>query len=203
MCSDAANTDALLAALLSELQLTGDTPMDEVEPRCWCTASCYGTFWTQRGFCDEADALLLQPEIRAGGHAAGSPASTGTSLPAPAPRRHRKRQPLALPHLAPARANISTPWPPSPRGSVDLKPTSASCCARPINWPREHCGDHRVRRVKADPAQGQEQGNYCTGPGKTDPAGQDGARHHTALPSPSAPAVAVNDPALQAMMPLI
>ncbi|MBX3642538.1 MAG: DUF1415 domain-containing protein [Rubrivivax sp.] len=60
VCSDAADTDALLAALRSELQLLSDTPMDEVETTLLVHPRVLQDFLDYNDFLGEADALLQQ-----------------------------------------------------------------------------------------------------------------------------------------------
>ena len=60
VCSDAADTDALLAALRSELQLLSDTPMEEVETTLLVHPRVLQDFLDYNDFLGEADALLQQ-----------------------------------------------------------------------------------------------------------------------------------------------
>lgn len=58
VCSDAQDTDALLAVLRSELQRLADTPMDEVETTLLVHPQVLQDFLDYNDFLDEADALL-------------------------------------------------------------------------------------------------------------------------------------------------
>jgi len=60
VCSDAANTDALLATLRSELQRLSDTPMDQIETTLLVHPRVLQDFLDYNDFLGEADALLQQ-----------------------------------------------------------------------------------------------------------------------------------------------
>jgi hypothetical protein len=60
VCSDARDTDALLAVLRSELQRLADTPMDEVETTLLVHPQVLQYFLDYNDFLAEADALLEQ-----------------------------------------------------------------------------------------------------------------------------------------------
>jgi len=60
VCSDARDTEALLAVLRTELQLLADTPMEEIETTLLVHPQVLQDFLDYNDFLDEADALLQQ-----------------------------------------------------------------------------------------------------------------------------------------------
>jgi hypothetical protein len=60
VCTDARDTDALVAVLRAELQRLADTPMDEVETTLLVHPQVLQDFLDYNDFLDEADALLQQ-----------------------------------------------------------------------------------------------------------------------------------------------